>query len=370
MKVPFLNLHAQYLEIQDEIQAAFDDILRRTAFIAGKYAERLEKEFAEAIGVGYCLATSSGTDALHMATWALGLGPGDEVLVPVNTFIATAEAVSLTGARPVFVDHDPETYNIDATKIEDAITDRTRAIIPVHLYGQPANMEAVADIARRRGLIVIEDACQAHLASFNGTTVGNFGHAAAFSFFPGKNLGAYGDAGAVVTNDEALYETMRRIRVHGGVQRYIHEMVGHNYRMSEFQAAVLCVKLPHLRRWNARRQQVAETYRRLLRGVQGVTLPSVLDGAEHVYHLFVIRVPADRRDVFRSYLDENGIGTGLHYPIPLHLQKAYTHLGYREGDFPVAERSCGEIVSLPMCPMLKDSEIEYVCEKIRSFFSS
>jgi len=370
LKVPFLDLHSQYLEIKDEIQAAFDDILRRTAFISGKYVERFEKEFGEAIQVGFCLATSSGTDALHMATWALGLGPGDEVLVPVNTFIATAEAVSFTGARPVFVDHDPETYNIDVAKIEESITPKTKAIIPVHLYGQPANMEAIAEIARWRNLIIIEDACQAHLARFNGTTVGNFGRAAVFSFFPGKNLGAYGDAGAVVTNDQTLYEKMRRIRVHGGVEKDVHEMIGHNYRMSEFQAAVLSVKLPHLRRWTARRQQVAEMYRRLLSGIEGVTLPSVLDGAEHVYHLFVIRVPAERRDAFRSYLAENGIATGLQYRIPIHLQKAYAHLNYRRGDFPVAERSCNEVVSLPMCPMLKDSQVEYVCEKTRSFFSS
>ncbi len=370
MNVPFLNLHAQYLEVKDEIQAAFEDILQRTAFIAGKYVERFEKAFSEAIGVRFCLATSSGTDALHMATWALGLGPGDEVLVPVNTFIATAEAVSFTGAKPVFVDHDPDTYNIDIGKIEDSVTAKTKAIIPVHLYGQPANMEAIGEIARQKDLIVIEDACQAHLARFNGTTVGAFGRAAAFSFFPGKNLGAYGDAGAVVTNDSALYEKMRRIRVHGGVKKDIHEMIGHNYRMSEFQAAVLSVKLPHLKRWTDRRRQVAEMYRQLLSGIEQITLPSVLDGAEHVYHLFVIRVPAERRDAFRSDLQQNGIATGLQYPIPLHLQKAYAHLGYREGDFPVAERSCCEVVSLPMCPMLEDSQVEYVCEKIRQFFSS
>lgn len=368
MKVPFLNLHAQYLEIKDEIQAAFEDIFERTAFIAGKYVERFEREFSEAIGVRFCLATSSGTDALHLATWALGLGPADEVLVPVNTFIATAEAVSLTGAKPAFVDHDPDTYNIDIPKTEASITPKTRAIIPVHLYGQPANMKAIGEVARQRGLIIIEDACQAHLARFNGTAVGSFGRAAAFSFFPGKNLGAYGDAGAVVTNDHTLYEKMRRIRVHGGVERYIHEMVGHNYRMSELQAAVLSVKLPHLERWTKRRQQVAEMYRQLLSDIEGVDLPSVLDGAEHVYHLFVIRVPAEKRDVLRSYLEKNGIATGLHYPIPLHLQKAYAHLGYREGDFPVAERACREILSLPVCPMLKDSQVEYVCEKIRAFF--
>lgn len=369
MNVPFLNLRAQYHEIRDEIRAALDDILERAAFIAGKYVERLEREFREAIDVRHCLATSSGTDALHLATWALGLGPGDEVLVPVNTFIATAEVVSFTGARPVFVDHDPLTYNVDVEKLEDSITSRTRAIIPVHLYGQPADMESIAGIARQNDLVVIEDACQAHLARFRGTTVGNFGVAAAFSFFPGKNLGAYGDAGAVVTNDLALHEKMRRIRVHGGLKKDVHEMIGHNYRMSEFQAAVLSVKLPHLRRWTDRRRHVAEMYRQLLGEIEQITLPSVLDGAEHVYYLFVIRVPAEKRDALRSYLEENGIGTGVHYPIPLHLQKAYTHLGYRRGDFPVAERSCREILSLPMCPMLTDSQVEYVCEKIRSFFS-
>ena len=370
MRIPFLNLHAQYLEIKDEIQAAFDDILRRAAFISSKYNERFEKEFAEAIQARFCLTTSSGTAALHMATWSLGFGPGDEVIVPVNTFIATAEAVSLVGAKPVFVDHEPETYNIDTGKIESAITPRTRAIIPVHLYGEPADMHAIGEIARRRNLVIIEDACQAHLARFKGRSVGNFGRVAAFSFFPGKNLGAYGDAGAVVTEDQELYEKMRLLRVHGGVERYVHEILGHCYRMAELQAAVLSVKLPHLKRWTVRRQQVAEKYRRLLSGIEEVTLPTVLDGAEHVYHLFVIRVPAEKRDALRSSLSENEIGTGLHYPIPLHLQKAYAHLGYRKGDFPVAERSCGEILSLPMCPMLKDSQVQYVCEKIRSFFSS
>lgn len=369
MKVPFLNLHAQYLEIKDEIHAAFDDILQRTAFVSGIYNERFEKEFREAIGATYCLATNCGTSALHIALWALGLGPGDEVIVPVNTFIATSEAVSLTGARPVFVDHDPETYNIDVTKIEAAITPRTKAIIPVHLYGQPANMNAIGEVGRRCNLIVVEDACQAHLGRFQGTRVGNFGRAAAFSFFPGKNLGAYGDAGCVVTNDESLYDTMRRIRVHGSAERYVHDLEGHCYRMSEFQAAVLGVKLPHLRRWTTRRQQVAERYRELLGDVQQIILPSVPDGAEHVYHLFVIRVPADRRNELRSYLSDQGIGTGLHYPIPLHLQKAYTRLGHREGDFMVAEQCCREILSLPMCPMLQDIQVEYVCEKIRAFFS-
>ncbi len=369
MKVPFLNLHAQYLEIKEQIHAAFDDILQGAAFIGGKYNDRFEKEFGEAIGAQFCLAASSGTAALHMATWALGLGPGDEVIVPVNTFIATAEAVSLVGAKPVFVDHDPQTYNLDTAKIEAAITPRTKAIIPVHLYGQPADMQVIGEIARPRGLTVIEDACQAHLARFDGTMVGNFGRVAGFSFFPGKNLGAYGDAGAVVTEDRELYEKMRRIKVHGGIERYFHEIVGHNYRMAEFQAAVLSIKLPHLNRWTARRQQVAETYCQLLGDMEQITLPFVLDLAEHVYHLFVIRVPALKRDPLKSYLQENEIGTGLHYPIPLHLQKAYANLGYREGDFPVAERACREIISLPMCPMLTDLQVQYVCEKIRSFFS-
>jgi len=370
LKVPFLNLQEQYLQIKDDVQAAFDDILRRAIFISGKYVERFEKEFGDAVGTRFCLAVGSGTAALHVAAWALGLGPGDEVIVPVNTFIATAEAVSLTGAKPVFVDHDPETYNIDTTKIEDSITPRTKAIIPVHLYGQPANMKTLAEIARRRSLTIIEDACQAHLARFNGTSVGNFSRVAAFSFFPGKNLGAYGDAGAVLTNDAALHEKMRRIRVHGEAEKNVHEIVGHNYRMAELQAAVLSIKLRHLKRWTARRRQVAEIYRSLLNGIEQVTLPSVLRGAEHVYHLFVIRVPADKRDALRSYLQENEIGTGLHYPVPLHLQKAYAHLGYRRGHFPVAESFCREILSLPMCPMLKNSQVEYVCEKIRSFFSS
>lgn len=370
MKVPFINLYAQYLEIKDELDAAFGDILRRTAFIAGKYVGRFEKEFAEATEVRFCLGTNSGTAGLHMALWALGIGPGDEVIVPVNGFIAAAEVVSYTGAKPVLVDHDLETYNIDVAKLEDAVTPQTKAVIPVHLYGQPADMESIGDIARRKNLIVIEDACQAHLARFKGVCVGNFGRAASYSFFPGKNLGAYGDAGAVVTNDEALYQKMRRLRVHGGVEKDVHDMIGHNYRMSEFQGAVLSVKLPHLKRWTARRQEIAGMYRRSLGEMEQVALPLVLDGAEHVYHLFVIRVAAEKRDALRSFLMENNIDTGLQYRIPIHLQKAYAHLGHRRGDFPVAEKSCDEILSLPMCPMLQDSQVDYVCEKIRSFFQS
>jgi dTDP-4-amino-4,6-dideoxygalactose transaminase len=368
MKVPFLDLKTQYRRLKPELDAAFADIFENAAFICGRYVREFEQAFAAAIGVRGVVATGNGTQAVHLMLWAAGIGPGEEVIVPVNTFIATAEGVSACGATPVFVDSDPVTYNIDLGQVEGKITPRTKALLPVHLYGQPVDMGALAGIARQHHLLIFEDACQAQLAKCQGKAVGNFGLAAAFSFFPGKNLGAYGEAGAVCTNDEELHQKVLRMRGHGSVERYVHEIVGHNFRMEEIQAAVLLVKLKYLEAWNSRRRAIAGLYRSGLKDVTEVVCPSETHGCCHIYHLLVVRVPAPKRDALRAALQAKDIATGLHYPIPLHLQAAYAHLGYRRGDFPVAEAQAGEIVSLPMCPEMKDEQVEYVCENIRSFF--
>jgi len=368
MNVPFLDLKSQYLRLKPEIEEVLADIFEHSAFICGKYVGLFEKEFAAALGAKRFVATSSGTDAVHLMLWAAGIGAGDEIIVPVNTFIATAEGVSLCGATPVFVDNDRISLNIDIGRIEEKITPRTKAILPVHLYGQPVNMDNINDIASRHGLMVFEDACQAHLARFRGKAVGNFGTAAAFSFFPGKNLGAYGEAGGISTNDEDLYQKILRMHGHGSVERCVHEIIGHNYRMEEIQAAVLVVKLKYLEIWNARRRQIADLYRSLLADLKEVICPVESAEAYHIYHLFVVRVPAGKRDKLREFLQERNIATGLHYPIPIHLQKAYAHLGHKKGDFPVAERQANEILSLPICPEMKDEQGEYVSANIRKYF--
>jgi len=368
MKVPFVDLRGQYLRLKPELDAAFQDIFERTAFISGKYVAAFEKAFAEAQKVKYFAGMSSGTDAVHLMLWACGVKAGDEVIVPVNTFIATAEGISLCGATPVFVDNDPDTYTIDVHQIEGKITTKTVAILPVHLYGQPADMDPILDLASRHGLAVFEDACQAHLAAYKGRAVGLFGRATAFSFFPGKNLGAYGEAGGLATNDDELYQKIYRMRGHGSVERYVHEIIGHNYRMEEIQAAVLLTKLRYLEEWTARRKAIASLYDELLKGVDGIVLPRRLPGADHVYHLYVIRVEGGRRDELQNYLKSQEIDTGLHYPIPIHLQKAYAAFGHGKGSFPVAERQASALLSLPLYPEMERDKVEYVCERIRSYF--
>ncbi len=369
MAVPFLNLKSQYLEIKPQIDAAIQDVLDHTAFICGKYVAAFEDQFASATGARYCLGTSSGTDSVHLGLWALGVGRGDEVIVPVNTFIATVEGISITGAKPVFVDHDPLSFCMDTKLIERKITSRTKAIAPVHLYGQVCDMDPILAIAKKHRLFVLEDACQAHLAEYKGRKAGTFGNVAAFSFFPGKNLGAFGEAGAVTTGDKKLYQKMMLIRNHGSSERYIHEVEGHNYRMEEIQGAVLGVKLGHLDRWTDRRREVAARYREKLAGVSEIVCPKEMEYGKHVYHLFVIRVIKRDREDLRSFLTEKNIGTGLHYPMPLHLQKAYAPMGHKKGDFPVAEKFCSEILSLPMCPMMTDAMVDEVAEGIKEFFA-
>lgn len=368
MKVPFVDLKGQYLRLKLEINAVFEDIFERTAFICGKYVSAFEKEYARAQKVNFFVGLSSGTDAVHLMLWASGIGAGDEVIVPVNTFIATAEGISLCGATPAFVDNDPETYTIDVRQIEDRITRKTAAILPVHLYGQPADMDPILDLASRHALAVFEDACQAHLAEYKGRAVGGFGRAAAFSFFPGKNLGAYGEAGGLATSDDALYQKILRMRGHGSVERYVHEVVGHNYRMEEIQAAVLLVKLKYLEEWTRKRRKIAVLYNSLLNDVEGIVLPVEASGSRHVYHLYVVRVRNGKRDGLKEFLKKQDIDTGLHYPIPIHLQKAYEDLGYKKGSFPVAEEQSSEWLSLPLYPEMENDKVEYVCDKIRSFF--
>ncbi len=366
MKVPFLDLKLQYDNLKDELVPAIMGTIESTQFILGKAVEDFEKQFAEAHGMKHCIALGTGTDALHVALWAKNVGIGDEVITVSHTFIATSEGISLCGATPVFVDVDPVTYTMDPKKIEATITKRTKAIIPVHLYGQPAAMEEIMAIARKHNLLVLEDACQAHLATYDKKFVGQFGFATAFSFYPGKNLGAYGEAGGVTTNDDALAVKMRRLRDHGQIKKYHHQQWGHNYRMDGIQGAVLGVKLRFLNEWTEARRRHAKCYMEKLSGVGDLVLPREGPRAKHVYHLFVVQTKF--REALQAHLTEKGIGTGLHYPIPLHLQEAYKDLGYVKGQFPVTEQVASHGLSLPMFAELTDDQITYVVDSIKEFF--
>ncbi len=364
MEIPFVDLRSQYRQIQQEVDPAVLAVMQRGDFILGGAVTEFEREFAAYCGVQHCVGVDSGYSALELIIRAYDIGPGDEVITAANTFIATTLAISNAGATPVLVDCDPQTYNIDATLIEAAITPRTKAIMPVHLYGQTADMDAILAIARKHGLHVFEDAAQASGARYKGRMAGSLGHAAAFSFYPGKNLGAYGDGGAVTTNDAAIAEKVRLLRNIGQKVKYYHEVKGFNHRLDTMQAAVLRVKLPHLNDWNASRRRAAAKYAELLADLPLVT-PATADYAEHIFHLYVIRM-ADR-DALMEELKGKGIATGLHYPIPIHLQPAYAELGYRRGDFPVTEAYAEEIVSLPIFPELDDEKVAYVAEAVRAF---
>jgi dTDP-4-amino-4,6-dideoxygalactose transaminase len=359
MKIPLVDLKAQYAGIKSEIDRAIQRVLEETDFIGGSAVREFETAFASYCGTRTAVGLANGTDALQLTLLACGIGNGDEVITAVNTFIATSEAISATGARPVFVDNDPHTYTIDVQKIEEKITPRTKAIIPVHLYGQPAAMDVINEIAERHGLVVIEDAAQAHGARYKIKTVGNLGRLACFSFYPGKNLGAYGDAGAIATNDEELANKVRMLANHGRLKKYEHEMEGYNSRLDTIQAAVLLVKLRHLKEWTEKRQQIASRYTQLLSSAKEIVTPSKNPDATHVFHLYVVRV--QQREQVRQTLKEAGIATGIHYPIPLHQQPAYRYLGLPTGSYPVAERYAGELLSLPMYPELTEEQIEFVC---------
>lgn len=361
MNVPFVDLKAQYESIKDEVHVALDNVLQNTAFILGKEVAQFEEEFADYCQAKYAVAVNSGTSALHLALLVAGVGPGDEVITVPNTFIATIEAILYANATPVLVEIDPETYLIDPERIEAAITAKTKAILPVHLYGQPVNMEAILKIANKHNLVVIEDACQAHGAEYRKKRTGGLGKLGCFSFYPGKNLGAYGEGGMIVTDDEKLYREMRVLRDHGSENKYCHKMVGYNYRMTGFQGAILRVKLKYLDQWNQKRRQHAKTYDTLL-AKSNVITPVEVDDVKHVYHLYVIRTK--NRDKLQKYLSERGIASGLHYPIPVHLQEGYRFLGYHEGDFPITESYSSQILSLPMFGELTHDQINYVTSSI------
>ncbi len=362
MEVHFVDLKAQYRSIKDEIDSAIEDVIKSAAFIGGRYVNNFEEEFAEYCKSNHCVGVGNGTDALYIALRSLGIGSGDEVITVANSFIATSEAITMTGARVVFVDCCPDTYNIDCSRVIGAINPRTKAIIPVHLYGQPADMNELKKIAQKYNLFIIEDAAQAHGAEYEGSRVGTLGDVACFSFFPGKNLGAYGDGGAIVTNDESLAKKCRMIANHGRLKKYNHEFEGVNSRLDGLQAAILSVKLRYLDEWTNNRRNNAEFYKRKLNGPDIIT-PFVANNVKHVYHLFVIQVL--NRDKVQKYLQDKGVATGIHYPIPLPSLMAYRYLGYSKGDFPNATELAGKILSLPMFPELEEEKIEYVCNELK-----
>jgi dTDP-4-amino-4,6-dideoxygalactose transaminase len=359
--VPFLDLQTQYARIREDIGQALLEVADSGSYVLGPRVEAFEGAFANFTGAEHCIAVNSGTSALHLALLAAGVGAGDEVVTVPMTFIATSWAVSYVGARPVFVDVDPETYTLDPARLEAAITPRTKAILPVHLYGQPADLSPILDVAARHGLPVIEDAAQAHAATYGGRPAGSFGLCGCFSFYPGKNLGAYGEGGAVVTNDAKVAARMRSLRDHAQSQRYHHDEVGFNYRMDAFQGAVLGVKLPHLARWTQARRFLAERYGKRLADLP-LQLPREAAGREHAWHLYVV-LHSDR-DRVRESLEAAGVRTGLHYPIPLHLQQAYRHLGYKPGDFPVAERVARECLTLPLFPEMTVRQQDLVVDAL------
>lgn len=366
--VPFVDLTAQYHALREQVGRAMESVLVASDFILGEEVARFEEAFAAYCQADHAVGVDSGTSALELILRGYGIGVGDEVITVANTFIASALAIVKTGARPVLVDVDPEHYTLDAAQAAQAITPRTRALMPVHLYGQPAEMEPILELARGHNLRVIEDACQAHGARYQGRRTGALGDAAAFSFYPAKNLGAYGDGGMVVTNDPALAEWVRMYRNYGQRVKYHHEVQGYNHRLDTLQAAVLRVKLGYLDGWNGARRQHAATYAAHLAATPMVSLPSEPAWAEGVYHLYVVRIrPPLQRQALQDYLRAAGIATGIHYPIPLHLQPAFAGLGYGRGDFPVAEQLAEEILSLPMYPELSPEMIAAVAQAIRQF---
>lgn len=356
-KVAFVDLYQQHQAIEEELVEVFRRVLRKSSFILGPEVVAFEQAFASYVGAADCIAVNNGTTALQLVLAGLGIGPGDEVITVANTFIATAEAISAVGARPVFVDVDPVSYTMDSQLVEAAITPNTKALLPVHLYGQTADVDALLEIARRHNLYLVEDACQAHGANYKGRKAGSLGVAGCFSFYPGKNLGCLGEGGAVVTSNPELAQRMRMLRDHGSVKKYEHSLPGYNFRLEGLQGGFLSVKLPHLDRWNARRREVAKLYHELLSDTS-LRLPVEMGWGEHVYHLYVIQ--ADDREALRLALNAAGVECGLHYPVPLHLQAAYADLGYEKGRFPVSEHLSSHILSLPMHPFITDEEVKRV----------
>ncbi len=367
MEVPFLDLRAQHLSLEVELTAAFQRVLRDAVFVGGPELDRFESEFAAYCDVTEAVAVSSGTDALRLAYLAFGVKAGDEVITVPNTFIATTEAMSQAGGRVKFVDVDPSTLLMDPSQLEAAIGPRTVGVVPVHLFGTPADMNAIVKVARKHGLWVIEDAAQAQGARYRGARCGGLGDGAAFSFYPGKNLGACGEAGAVTSNDRARLSSVRKLRDHGQNQKYFHDCEGYNARLDSLQAAFLRIKLRRLDEWNEARRRAASLYRERLKLLSDVAVVEAPRDTSPIHHLFVVRVP--RREAVMAELRKRGVGTGMHYPVPLHLQKAYGHLGLGAGAYPVAEQAAREILSLPIYPSISVDQIDYVCESLTRYFA-
>jgi dTDP-4-amino-4,6-dideoxygalactose transaminase len=366
MKIPFVSFESANKQIKTEIIKSFEQFFDNSWYILGEQVKRFEQEYAAFNDVEHCVGVSNGLDALQIALLTLGVGKGDEVIVPSNTYIATVLAVSYVGATPVFVEPNITTYNIDPTKIEAAITSQTKAIMPVHLYGQACEMESIMAIARKHNLSVVEDNAQAHGAAYNGKLTGSWGNINGVSFYPGKNLGAFGDAGAVTTDNSELAQKAMVLRNYGSQKKYYNDVIGYNMRLDECQAGFLSVKLKYLKEWTEERQQIAGWYNEALKNIDDLILPSIGENATHVYHVYLVRT--QHRDALQKYLADNGIGTLIHYPIPPHLQKAYQYLGFKEGDFPIAEEIAHTCLSLPIWPGMVEKQIDFVCNKIKSFF--
>ena len=365
MNVPFVDLKAQYQSIKSEIDPAIQSVISETAFVGGKYVDAFEKAFAEKFGAKHCISCANGTDAIYITLKALGIGPGDEVITVANSFIATSETISQTGARPVFVDID-EYFHIDPAHIEPKITEKTKAVIPVHLFGQPVDLKAVKEICDRHNIPLIEDCAQSHFATYRGKKTGTFGIAGTFSFYPGKNLGAYGDGGAIISDDDEFARNARLFASHGSLQKHIHEIEGINSRLDAIQAAVLQVKLGHIENWNKARNGHALRYNDLLGGLKPVQCPKLRPETFHIFHLYVIL--AERRDDLAAFLKTKGIFTGIHYPTALPLMPAYRYLRHQPADFPVAFARQGQILSLPMYPELTDEQTAFVADAIKEFY--
>lgn len=366
MKIPFLNFTNMHSEIKTDMLNAFIQVYDSNWFILGKELEKFENAYASFNEVNSCIGVSNGLDALYLSLKSLGITKGDEVIIPSNTYIATALAVSYVGAKPIFVEPNIETYNIDSNLIEAAITSKTKAIMPVHLYGQACEMEPIMNLAKTNNLYVIEDNAQAQGASSNGKLTGSWGDVNGTSFYPGKNLGALGDAGAVTTNSEEIANKIKMLRNYGSEKKYVNDVIGHNMRLDELQAAFLFVKLQKLKHWTIERQEIASWYDNELNGIENLILPITQKSSTHVYHLYVIRT--SKRDELQQHLNKNGIGTLIHYPIPVHLQTAYQHLGFKKGDFPITEEISDTCLSLPLWPGMLYSDVKFVATTVRSFF--
>lgn len=366
MQVPFLSFDAQNELVREEILRAMAGVFDSKWYILGESVKQFEAEYAAFNQVKNCIGVANGLEALQIALKVLGLGAGDEVIVPSNTYIATWLGPSYFGATLIPVEPNPETYNLDPANLQAAITPRTKAIMPVHLYGQACEMDAIMAIAQEHNLLVVEDNAQAQGASFNGKLTGSFGQANGTSFYPGKNLGALGDAGAITTDDDVLATKIKAFRNYGSHKKYYNEVIGMNSRLDELQAAILKVKLPYLNQWTAERIQIAKLYNTYLAGITGITLPKVAAGATHVYHIYLILT--ERRDELQAYLSQKGIGTVIHYPVPPHLQQAYAHLNHKAGDFPIAESIANRCLSLPMWPGMQEEQVHYICQSVKTFF--